>query len=85
MEASQADKNIYGEDVRLHPITKMPFEQGRGCLPDDVQAYNVHLVQIHHMHGEKAAADMRRKLDDAKTIKAAQEDMNEEDHGPGSL
>jgi hypothetical protein len=78
MQASQAEKNIFGGDVKLHPITRMPLEQGIGCLPPDVQAENVHLPEIERMHGRAAAENMRRKLNDANTIKEAQADMAKE-------
>jgi hypothetical protein len=61
MEPSQADKNFYGADVRLHPITNMPLESGIGHAPDDVQAW-AHCDTIEHEHGKKAADAMRAKL-----------------------
>ena len=61
MEASQADKNVFGADVKLHPVTHMPLESGIGALPDDEQA-RMHCNMI-EANGDKDAADaMRAKL-----------------------
>jgi hypothetical protein len=63
-EASQADKNMYGADVRLHPITNMPLEYGIGHAPDDVQAQN-HCIIIEREQGKKVADAYRAKLAEA--------------------
>lgn len=64
MEASQADKHVFGADTKLHPITNMPLESGVGHAPDEVQAW-AHCDTIEHEHGRKAADAMRAKLTDA--------------------
>lgn len=61
MEASQAEKNVFGEDCTLHPITKRPLERGRGALPDDVQAA-MHIMDIEREGGKELADAMRAKL-----------------------
>jgi hypothetical protein len=61
LEADQATKNIYGDNVRIHPVTKMPLEQGSGALPDHLQIQN-HLTTIERDQGLKVADDMRNKL-----------------------
>lgn len=61
MEASQAEKNVFGADVKLHPITKMPLEQGKGALSHDDQA-RLHVDIIHTQQGESVADEMRKKL-----------------------
>lgn len=35
---SRVEAAVFGADAKLHPITKMPLEQGIGCLPPDKQA-----------------------------------------------
>jgi hypothetical protein len=74
MEAAQAEKNVFGVEAKLHPVTLMPLESGRGALPDEMQA-DIQCGEIERSHGKKAADDMRRKLADSRTIKAAQADM----------
>jgi hypothetical protein len=63
-EASQAEKNMYGADVRLHPITLMPLEYGIGCAPDDVQA-QAHCKVIERERGKKIADEYRARLAEA--------------------
>lgn len=62
MAATNAEKHVFGNDVRLHPITKRPLESGIGCLPDDMQALNVHCVDIERESGRAKADEMRAKL-----------------------
>jgi hypothetical protein len=61
-EPSRMEKNVFGFDVRLHPITGMPIEQGSGALPDDEQAL-LHCDAIEKAHGRELADAMRWKLD----------------------
>jgi hypothetical protein len=79
MEASQAEKNVFGADVKLHPITKMPIEQGLGALSDDAQA-QIHCQFIERSSGKHAADEMRRRLTDTDTIRTAEADMAEVVH-----
>ena len=58
-QPSQAEKNTFGEDVKLHPITMMPLEQGRGALPADQQAL-LHIREV-ELGGDKKRADEFRK------------------------
>lgn len=60
-ELAQAQKNVFGADAKLHPITLMPLEQGSGALPHDQQAM-LHLQTIEETDGKEAADAMRRKL-----------------------
>lgn len=59
MHASQAEKNVFGHDVKIHPITKMPIENGLGALPEHEQALN-HLRSIEAERGEQV--EMRKQL-----------------------
>jgi len=61
LEADQATKNTFGTDVKIHPVTMLPIEQGRGALSEHQQVHN-HLVTIEREHGLKAADAMRNKL-----------------------
>ena len=71
MHASQAEKNVFGHDVKLHPVTRMPIEQGKGALPADEQAW-AHCVYIEQHHGKEMADAMRAELRGEKQIAAAQ-------------
>ncbi len=62
-EASPQEKLRFGKDVRIHPITDMPLEMGRGAGPDHAQAVLVHVPQIRATQGDKAADEMLAKLD----------------------
>lgn len=55
------EQRVFGDDYRVHPITKMPLEQASGALPDDLQAQNNHLPRIWqtHMH-DLVAADLKK-------------------------
>lgn len=59
---SAAD-HVFGAGHRLHPVTKMPLESGRGRLDDKRQGY-LHLNVIHREHGHEAAERMRAALDE---------------------
>ena len=78
MEASQAEKNTFGADVKLHPITKMPLEQGRGALPHDQQAM-MHCDVIEHQHGKHHADAMRRELAASRTIDEAKAEIEQDE------
>jgi hypothetical protein len=71
LEADQATKNTYGHDVRIHPVTKMPIEQGSGALPEHQQVLN-HIAAVEREQGSKAANAMRKKLDINTTEDIAQ-------------
>lgn len=60
-ELAQAQKNVFGEDAKLHPITMMPLEQGSGALPHDQQA-QIHCDYIERTQGKLAADAMRAKV-----------------------
>ena len=60
------EKLVFGQNARLHPITKLPLESGSGCLPDDLQARLVHLPVIAREQGQAAAQAMLALLDAAK-------------------
>lgn len=70
-ELAQAEKNIFGEDAKYHPVTMMPLEQGRGALPPDQQAL-IHCMEIERRHGKHVADAMRRKLADAAAFAKAE-------------
>jgi hypothetical protein len=53
---------VYGHDVRFHPITKLPLQQGSGALPDDEQALQIHLPLIAQTHGMAVAQAMHARL-----------------------
>jgi hypothetical protein len=63
---------VFGNDAQLHPITKMPLEQGSGAHSPRDQAFLVHLPEIARLHGKAAADAMRQKLIDADNLTAAQ-------------
>lgn len=58
---SQAQKNVFGEDAKLHPVTGMVLEKGHGAPSEFHQALQ-HIEQIEASHGRKVANEMRRKL-----------------------
>jgi hypothetical protein len=62
---SQAEKAVFGEDARRHPITGYPLERGSGCLSDDAQARG-HLAQIAATQGKAAAEAMLIRLEAEK-------------------
>jgi hypothetical protein len=35
---TRVERHVFGDDAKLHPITKMPLEQGSGALSADKQA-----------------------------------------------
>ena len=80
MEASQAEKNVFGADVRIHPITKMPIEQGIGALPVDRQVEH-HLAHIERTGGKHLADAMRHKLSADTAAQQADTILIEEEHG----
>ena len=80
MEASQAEKNFYGADVKLHPVTRRPLEQGVGALPVDEQV-QIHLHTIEHEEGKDVADAMRRKMSAQVEMQTANAELNEvEEH-----
>ena len=52
----------YGADAKIHSITGEVIEQGSGALPPDMQAANVHVLEIERRDGKAAADEVRRKL-----------------------
>ena len=60
------EKLVFGQNARLHPITKMPLEMGSGCLSDDMQARLVHLPVIARTQGNAAAQATLMQLDAAE-------------------
>jgi hypothetical protein len=56
---------VFGPDVKLHPITRRPLENGSGALPPDDQARHVHVPHILKTHGIAAARAVLAKLDAA--------------------
>ena len=61
MSIPQAMKNVFGEDVKLHPVTKRPIETGRGALPVDQQAL-MHLADVEKEEGQERADAMRKQM-----------------------
>jgi hypothetical protein len=55
VDVNRMDVLVYGIDVRFHPITKLPLENGSGALPDDEQALQIHLPHILRRDGIAAA------------------------------
>jgi hypothetical protein len=53
---------VYGRDVRFHPVTNLPLQQGSGALPDDEQALKIHLPLVAQRDGLAAAQAMHAKL-----------------------
>ena len=60
-EPSKADKNVFGADTQLHPVTEMPLENGIGAASDEQQALN-HCDVIEKTEGKQAADQMRAKV-----------------------
>ena len=56
---------VYGADVKLHWASKMPIENGSGCLPPDEQVRRLHVPIILERHGIAAARAVLAKLDAA--------------------
>jgi hypothetical protein len=63
---NRADVLTHGIDVRFHPMTKLPLENGSGALPDDEQAFQIHLPHILRRDGIDAARAMYARLTGAK-------------------
>ena len=86
MEASQAEKNVFGADVKLHPVTLLPLENGIGSLPIAQQA-ELHLVAIEKEQGKEVADAMRHKMKADADMTTANAELvhaehhHEEDHG----
>ena len=74
MEVPQAMKNVFGEDVKLHPITKRPIEQGRGALSADQQAEQ-HLIDIEREEGKHVADAMRHQMRAKADMAAANSEL----------
>ena len=66
-EASPQEKARFGEHVRIHPITNLPLEMGRGCGTDNSQAVHVHVPHIRATAGDQAADEMLAKLEAYET------------------
>lgn len=62
-EPTQLQRDVFGHDVQLHPLTGMVLEQGSGALPPHQQA-RLHCVEIEKLYGKKAADVIRKRLDD---------------------
>jgi hypothetical protein len=58
------EQKVFGDDYRVHPITKMPLERGSGAHPDDWQARKQHIPYIRQTQGDKAAELMLLALDE---------------------
>jgi hypothetical protein len=58
------EQRVFGDDYRVHPITKMPLERGSGATPDDMQARRQHIPYIRQTQGDKAAELMLLALDE---------------------
>jgi hypothetical protein len=59
------EKLVFGHDAKRHPITGLVLEQGSGALSPDLQARRVHLPEIARTQGPDAAAEVRKRLDEA--------------------
>ena len=57
--ATQAEKNVFGAGVELHPASNLPLENGRGALSPDQQLRNVHIPLIERTQGKEAADVVR--------------------------
>ncbi len=60
-ELSNAEKLVFGADAKLHPVTGMPLESGRGALSEKQQAL-VHLGHIARERGSDVADAMLDKI-----------------------
>jgi hypothetical protein len=52
---------IFGEQAKIHPVTKRHIENGSGALPEHVQVRN-HLVEIEREQGKAIADRMRAEI-----------------------
>ena len=62
---NRRDFLTYGIDIRFHPITKLPLQNGSGALPDNEQAMRTHLPLIFQTQGRAAYEAMKAKLEKA--------------------
>jgi colicin import membrane protein len=71
MEASGSEKAVYGVDVKLHPVTKMPLETGIGAQSEHQQAL-AHVAMVTEKEGKEAGEKMAAKLaeHEKKPVKA---------------
>ena len=67
-EPTDYERRIYGEGVKIHPVTSMPLEVGYGALPPDQQAVN-HLNVLGDWANKSASLvrDFDASLADATT------------------
>lgn len=81
-DASQAEKNVFGSEAQIHPITKMALETGRGSLSADQQAV-LHLQAIEEVVADKMRKQMgistRADREAAVKAKAAEEEKKAAD------
>lgn len=59
------EKRTFGFSSRRHEITGEPLEVSAGALSPRLQAYLLHLPTIERREGKAAAAEIRKKLEDA--------------------
>jgi len=73
---------VFGDGCRIHPITHMPLESGRGALSDDAQAL-LHCEVIEQQQGKAAANEMRAKLKAETVLEQAEEEVENLEHHDG--
>jgi hypothetical protein len=52
---------VFGEDAKIHPVTKRHIENGSGALPESIQVRN-HLAEIEREQGKGVADRMRAEI-----------------------
>ena len=81
-ELTPGQKAVFGADAKLHPVTGMPLETGRGALSDKQQAL-IHLGHIEREQGQEVALVMYEKIMGAEKATELRARMNivEDDRG----
>ena len=65
------EKLVFGQNARLHPLTRRPLEMGSGCLSDELQARLIHVPAIGREQGPAEARRVLALLDGAKAAAPA--------------
>jgi hypothetical protein len=63
---NRRDFLVHGIDIRFHPTTKLPLQNGSGAMPDDEQAWRTHLPLILQTQGRAAYEAMKAKLENER-------------------
>lgn len=75
-----AHDHVFGVHHRIHPVTKMPLENGVGHLSDHEQALQ-HIAYIEEKDGKDVADKLREKLKELAEVPKIMQDLG----GPAAI